>query len=245
MQKLHILAIGVHPDDLELSAAGTLIKHARMGQAVGILDLTAGELGTRGSGELRIQEAAAAGKVMGMTIRENAGMADGFFANDEAHQRKLITYIRKYQPDIIIANAIADRHPDHGRAGKLIADACFLSGLRKVETSYEGVIQEAWRPKRVFHMIQDRFAEPSIIVDVTDSHETKMEAIRCYKSQFHDPNNSSEPVTYISKNGFMEAIEARSLLLGKRIGVKYGEGFICENVPGIDNLDQLLYPEMA
>ncbi|RYD56534.1 MAG: bacillithiol biosynthesis deacetylase BshB1 [Sphingobacteriales bacterium] len=242
--KLHILAIGVHPDDLELSAAGTLIKHARMGQQVGILDLTYGELGTRGSAELRKQEAQDAAKVMGLAVREGADMRDGFFVNDEAHQLKLVHYIRKYQPDIVIANALADRHPDHGRAGKLIADACFLAGLRKIETLLHGQPQEAWRPTRVFHMIQDRFAEPSFIVDVSDTHTTKMEAIKCYKSQFHDPN-SDEPMTYIASEGFLNAIEARSSLLGKRIGAKYGEGFVSENVPGIADLDRLQYPEIA
>lgn len=242
--KLHILAIGVHPDDIELSCAGTLIKHARMGQAVGILDLTQGELGTRGTAALRLEEAQNAGKVMGVAIRENAGMRDGFFVNDEAHQLKLIAYIRKYQPDIVIANALADRHPDHGRAGKLIADACFYAGLRKVETMLDGQPQAAWRPKRVFHMIQDRITEPTIIVDVTDTHQAKMEAIKCYKSQFHDPN-STEPLTYISKGGFLEAIEARAMQFGKQIGVKYGEGYICENTPGIGNLDMLVLPEMA
>lgn len=242
MQKLHILAIGVHPDDIELSAAGTLIKHARMGQKVGILDLTRGELGTRGTPELRVQEADAAGKVMGVIVRENAGMADGFFANDAAHQLKLISYIRKYQPDIVIANALEDRHPDHGRAGELIRTACFLSGLRRVETEADGKKQDAWRPRRVFHMIQDRFLEPTFIVDISDCMEQKMEAIKCYGSQFHN-NTSQEPETYISKGGFLNNIEHRSSLLGKRIGVEYGEGFISENIPGIDNLDQLLYPE--
>lgn len=244
MQKLHILAIAAHPDDIELSAAGTLIKHARMGQAVGILDLTQGELGTRGSGQLRIQEAADAAKVMGAIVRENAGMEDGFFQNDKVHQLKLVHYLRKYQPDIVIANAIADRHPDHGKGGKLIADACFLSGLRKIETTDNGQPQQAWRPKRVFHMIQDRFAEPTFIVDISDTFDTKMEAIYCYKSQFHDPA-SNEPVTYIAKKDFLENIRFRASLLGKRIGVTYGEGFVCENVPGIDNLDSLLLPEMA
>lgn len=243
MQKLHILAIGVHPDDIELSCAGTLIKHARMGQAVGIVDLTQGELGTRGSGELRLVEAQDAAKAMGVTVRENAGMEDGFFQNDKAHQLRLISYIRKYRPDIIIANALADRHPDHGRAGKLISDACFLSGLRKISTQLDGQEQQAWRPKRVFHMIQDRFAEPTFIVDITDCADQKEEAIKCYKSQFHDPN-STEPLTYIAQGGFLDSIRSRASMLGKRIGVKYGEGFICENVPGIADLDQLLYPEM-
>ena len=221
MQKLHILAIGVHPDDIELSASGTLITHASKGQAVGILDLTQGELGTRGSGPLRLIEAENAAKVMGVQVRENAGMADGFFQNDKEHQLKLITYIRKYKPEIVIANALADRHPDHGRAGKLIADSCFLSGLRKVETQLDGKPQEAWRPKRVFHMIQDRFAEPTFIVDISGAFEKKLEAIQCYKSQFHsEDDNSGEPVTYISTQGFLKNIEFRASLLGKRIGVK-------------------------
>ena len=245
--KLHILAIGVHPDDLELGCAGTLINHVRMGQAVGALDLTRGELGTRGTPELRLEEAADAAKTMGLALRENAGMRDGFFVNDEAHQLSLIRYIRKYRPEIVIANALADRHPDHGRAGKLIADACFLAGLRKIETQVDGTAQEAWRPKRVFHMIQDRFTEPTVIVDISESFEAKMQAVRCYKSQFHheEAPNADEPVTYISKQDFLKNIENRHSLLGKRIGVRYGEGFICENLPGIANLDQLIYPEMA
>jgi bacillithiol biosynthesis deacetylase BshB1 len=210
---------------------------------VGIVDLTRGELGTRGTPETRLQEAQDAANAMGLAIRENAGMRDGFFTNDEEHQLKLISYIRKYRPEIVIANALADRHPDHGRAGKLIADSCFLAGLRKVTTTLDGKEQEPWRPKRVFHIIQDRFTEPTFIVDVTDTHATKMEAIKCYKSQFHDPN-SNEPMTYIAQGGFLDAIEARSILLGKRIGVKHGEGFICENLPGITSLDSLLLPEM-
>ncbi|MCD6063634.1 MAG: GlcNAc-PI de-N-acetylase [Flavipsychrobacter sp.] len=244
MQKLHILAIAAHPDDIELSAAGTLIKHAKLGQKVGILDLTQGELGTRGSGPLRLQEAAAAGEVMGMAVRENAGMADGFFQNDKEHQLKLIKYIRKYQPDIVIANALEDRHPDHGKGGRLIADACFFAGLRKIETTLDGSAQEPWRPKRIFHMIQDRFLEPTIIVDISDSFETKMEAIKAYKSQFHDPN-SNEPITYIASQDFLENIRYRASLLGKRIGTRYAEGFICENTPGVADLDKLLLPQMA
>lgn len=244
MQKLHILAIAAHPDDIELSAAGTLIKHAKLGQQVGIIDLTQGELGTRGSGPLRLQEAAAAGQTIGTAVRENAGMADGFFQNDKEHQLKLIQYIRKYQPDIVIANALEDRHPDHGRGGRLIADACFFAGLRKIETMLDGHQQEPWRPKRVFHMIQDRFLEPTVIVDITDSFEQKMEAIKCYKSQFHDPN-SNEPLTYIASQDFLENIRYRASLLGKRIGTRYAEGFICENTPGIADLDKLLLPQIA
>lgn len=244
MQKLHILAIAVHPDDIELGCAGTLIKHAKKGQKTGIIDLTRGELGTRGTPELRLQEAAEAAKVMGVVVRENAGMEDGFFRNDKEHQLKLVQYIRRFQPDIVLTNATQDRHPDHGRAGQLVSDACFLSGLRKVETEYEGEQQAAWRPKRVFHMIQDRFMKPDFVVDVSDSFQCKMDAVRCYKSQFHDPG-SDEPLTYIATQDFLQQIESRSALLGKRIGVKYGEGYVSINLPGISDLDSLIYPEMA
>lgn len=244
MEKLHILAIAVHPDDIELGCAGTLINHTEKGQKVGIVDLTMGELGTRGTPEIRYKEAQAAAKKMGVCVRENAHMADGFFKNDEEHQMKLIKYIRKYQPEIVIANALEDRHPDHGRAGKLIADACFLAGLRKVQTEFEGKHQQAWRPKRIFHMIQDRILEPSFIVDISKSFDKKMESIQCYKSQFHDPN-SNEPITYIATQGFLDQIKYRDALMGKRIGTKYAEGFVCENIPGIKDLDDLLLPELA
>ena len=241
--KLHILAIAAHPDDIELGCGGTLIKHARKGESVGVVDLTAGELGTRGTAEIRRQEAADAAAFMGLAVRENAGMADGFFINDREHQLKLVQYIRKYQPEIVIANALADRHPDHGRGGRLIADACFIAGLRKVQTQLDGKDQEAWRPKRVYHIIQDRFTEPSFIVDITAEMEAKMGAVKCYKSQFHNPD-SSEPMTYIAKGDFLQNIEYRASLLGKRIGTGYGEGFICENIPGLADLDSLLLPEM-
>lgn len=241
---LHILAIAVHPDDVELGCSGTLIKHAQKGQRIGILDLTRGELGTRGTAEIRLQEATQAAKVIGVSIRENAGMADGFFRNDQAHQLQLISYIRKYRPALVIANALEDRHPDHGRAGRLIADACFLAGLRKVETSLDGTAQKAWRPKRVLHMLQDRTIEPNLIVDITDSFEQKMDAIRCYKSQFHNPD-SAEPMTYIATTDFLAQIRSRDALLGKRIGTGYGEGFVCENIPGISDMDSLLLPEFA
>lgn len=242
--KLHILAMAAHPDDIELSCAGILIKHARKGQLVGIVDLTQGELGTRGTAELRLKEAQDAARAMGVAVRENAGMADGFFRNDQEHQLKLVQYIRKYKPEIVIANALDDRHPDHGKGGRLIADACFLAGLRKVSTQLDGKEQDAWRPKRVFHMIQDRPAEPNFIVDTSDCFAQKMEAIKCYKSQFHDPN-SNEPVTYIATEGFLKNIEYRDATWGKRIGVHYGEGFVCENIPGLSDLDQFLLPEIA
>lgn len=244
MQKLDILAIGVHPDDLELGCAGTLINHVRMGQQVGILDLTQGELGTRGTPELRLQEALDAAHIMGISVRENLGMADGFFRNDKEHQLHLVEYIRKYRPEVVIANALEDRHPDHGRAGRLIADACFLAGLTKIETTHNGEQQTAWRPKRVYHMMQDRFLEPDFIVDISDSFDLKMEAVKAYGSQFYNPG-SDEPMTYIAKGGFLDKITYRASLLGKRIGTAYGEGFICENTPGIRNLDALVLPDIA
>src|ERR1700761_9178885 len=241
--KLHILAIAAHPDDIELSCAGTLIKHAQIGQQVGILDLTKGELGTRGTPELRLIEAADAAKVMGVAVRENAGMEDGFFRNDKEHQLLLVKYIRQYRPDIVLANTLYDRHPDHGKGGRLIADACFLAGLRKIETEWEGKLQSAWRPKRIFHFQQDRNVPPAFIVDISATFEKKMEAIKCYKSQFHDPN-SAEPITYIATEGFLQQIIYRDAQVGKQIGVDYGEAFHCENVPGISDLDQLLLPEI-
>ncbi|GAA4469148.1 bacillithiol biosynthesis deacetylase BshB1 [Nemorincola caseinilytica] len=242
--KLHILAIAAHPDDLELGCGGTLIKHAQAGQAIGIVDLTEGELGTRGSVAQRYEEAAHAAKVMGVAVRENARMADGFFVNDEAHQRRLITYIRRFRPEIVIANSLSDRHPDHGKGGKLIADACFLAGLARIETMHEGEAQKPWRPKRVFHIIQDRMLEPTFLVDISDTFEQKMEAIKCYTSQFHDPA-STEPATYISTGRFLDDLRSRDALMGKRIGTRYAEGFVCENIPGIASLDALILPEMA
>jgi N-acetylglucosamine malate deacetylase 1 len=242
--KLHILAIAAHPDDIELSCGATLTRHVLAGDAVGIVDLTEGELGTRGDVAMRYKEAEAAAAIMGIKVRMNAQMADGFFKNDEEHQRKLIKYIRYFQPDIVLGNALEDRHPDHGRAGRLIADSCFLAGLRKVETEWEGLPQQAWRPRRVYHYIQDRILQPDFIVDVTDVYEKKMAAIASYKSQFHDPS-STEPDTYISSAHFLDFIRYRDALFGKRIGTGYGEGFISGNTPGINSLNDLLLPELA
>ncbi len=241
--KLHILAIAAHPDDIELSCSGTLTKHALAGQPVGIVDLTQGELGTRGSVALRYKEAELAAEIMGVKVRMNARMADGFFRNDEDNQKQLISYIRHFKPEIVLGNTLSDRHPDHGRGGRLISDACFLSGLIKIETEWDGVAQEPWRPKRVYHYVQDRHIEPSFIVDISSTYEKKLAAIRCYKSQFHDPL-SSEPDTYISSEKFLNLIIYRDALMGKRIGAEYGEGFVSENVPGIDSLDDLLLPEI-
>jgi N-acetylglucosamine malate deacetylase 1 len=242
--KLHILAIGAHPDDVELGCTGTLVNHIRKGQKAGVLDLTQGELGSRGTIESRYSEANASAAVLGLSMRENLKMKDGFFTNDQEHLVKIIRVLRQYQPDIVLANALADRHPDHGRAGRLIADACFFSGLRKIETSHNGETQQPWRPKKVFHYIQDRFTEPDLIVDISDSFEKKMEAIKCFKTQFFN-DASDEPETYISAPGFLDKIINRASQLGHRIGVKYGEGFNLETALGVSDLDALHYPELV
>lgn len=237
--KLQILAIGVHPDDVELGCAGTLLAAIEEGKKVGILDLTRGELGTRGTPETRKVEARNAADILGIQVRENLGMADGFFQNDEAHQRLLITAIRKYQPDIILANAPEDRHPDHGRSAKLISDAAFLSGLRKIETQVDGVNQAAWRPAYVFHYIQDRFIQPSFVIDISKYMDKKIESVLAYTTQFYNPD-LNEPQTYISSPQFIESVKARAMMLGKRIGVEYAEGYISEKMIGIKSLDNII-----
>jgi len=237
--KLDILAFGVHPDDVELGCSGTILGAIAEGKKVGIIDLTQGELGTRGTAETRRTEAEDAAKVLGVQVRENLKIADGFFQNDEPHQRKVIQAIRKYQPEIILANAPEDRHPDHGRSAKLISDAAFLSGLRKIETTEEGVLQEAWRPKYVFHYIQDRFLQPDFVVDISNHIDRKIESILSYKTQFFNPT-INEPQTYISSPEFLESVKARAMMLGKRIGVKFAEGFISEKVIGINTFDAFI-----
>ena len=241
--KLDVLAIGVHPDDVELGCSGTLIKEINRGKKVGIVDLTQGELGTRGTIETRYEEAEEARKIIGASVRENLKMRDGFFSNDEAHQKLLISVLRKYQPDIVIGNILEDRHPDHGRAGQLIYDACFLSGLRQVKTTdEEGNEQEKWRPKYLLHYIQDRFYEPDIIIDITDVWEQRLQSITAYKTQFHNPE-SGGPQTYISSPEFLESVTARARLLGKRIGVQFAEGFLSKKSIGIKDLDALVLNE--
>ncbi|MEY4551872.1 MAG: bacillithiol biosynthesis deacetylase BshB1 [Bacteroidota bacterium] len=237
--KLDILAFGVHPDDVELGCAGTIMAAIDQGKKVGIVDLTRGELGTRGTPTTRTQEAAAAAKIMGVDVRENLDMADGFFVNDEAHQRKIIALIRKYQPDVILANAPEDRHPDHGRSAKLVSDAAFLSGLRKVETIHDGATQQAWRPAYTFHYIQDRFIQPSFVIDITKYMDRKIEAVLAYGTQFNSAD-TSEPQTYISSPQFLETVKARALMLGKRIGVGYAEGYITEKIIGFSNFDAII-----
>ena len=237
--KLDILAFAAHPDDTVLACSGTLARHIHLGYKVGVVDLTRGELGTRGTPELRAKEAAAATSLLGLSIRENLGYADGFFKDDPEHQLGVIRMIRRFQPDMVLANAITDRHIDHGRAASLVANAFFLSGLRKVATEWEGVPQEPWRPRLLMHYIQDRYIKPDLIVDVTAFWEQKEAAIRCFSSQFYDPN-SAEPVTPISTPEFMEFIRGRGLELGRAIGVRYGEGFTMARTPGVTDLLKII-----
>lgn len=229
--KVDILAIGVHPDDLELCAAGTILRHIDQGSTVAICDLTAGELGSRGSGPLRLKEASSSAQILGVVDRVNAGMADGFFERNETNIKTLANIIRKYQPEIVLANAIYDRHPDHGRASKLISDACFYSGLIKIELEHP----KPWRPKAVYHYIQDRMMVPDLVVDVTDYVDQKFESILAYRSQFFDPA-SKEVDTPISGKDFLEYIKASMRVMGRYVGVPYAEGFKVERPAGVNNL---------
>jgi len=237
--KIDILAFGVHPDDVELGCSGTLIAAVAEGKKVAVVDLTRGELGTRGTAEIRDKEAANAATAMGLSARENLKMADGFFQNDEENIRKVITAIRKYKPEIVLCNAPEDRHPDHGRSSRLVADAAFLSGLRKIETELDGAQQEAWRPKYVFHYIQDRYLKPDFVYDISEHFEKKIEAILCYTTQFNTMDNS-EPATYISNPDFLDVIKSRALMFGKRIGVKYAEGYITTKMVGVKSFDAFI-----
>lgn len=233
--KLDILAVGVHPDDIELSCSGTILKEIAAGKRVGVLDFTQGELGTRGSAELRLEEATASSKILGLSCRENLGFKDGFFKNDEEHQREIAKILRKYRPDVILANAIEDRHPDHGRAAKLTADACFYSGLVKVETSLDGKKQEVWRPKTVYHYIQDRFIIPDLLVDVSPYVDKKMESIQAFSSQFYDPN-STEPESPLTDRNFLDFIRSRMMDMGRYIQVDYAEGYTVSRPVGTKSL---------
>lgn len=235
--KLDILVIAVHPDDAELGCGGTIIRHVAMGRRVGVVDLTQGELGTRGTPETRAEEAGRAAVLLGLSARENLGLQDGFFRNDEAHQRKVIRAIRKYRPEIIIGNALVDRHPDHGRAGDLINDAVFLAGLRKIETVDAEGSQAPHRPRLLLQLIQDYYIKPDIVVDISDQWDAKINAIKAYTTQFHNEGyDESEPETYISKPDFLEYIEGRAREYGKYIGAKYAEGFTCRRLLGVDDL---------
>jgi bacillithiol biosynthesis deacetylase BshB1 len=237
--KLDILAFGAHPDDIELGCGATIAKEVSLGKKVGIVDLTQGELGTRGSAELRMIEANNAAKILGVSVRENVGFADGFFTNDKKHQLEIIKMIRKYQPDIVLCNAIDDRHIDHGKGSKLVSDACFLSGLVKIETELEGKQQEKWRPKHVYHYIQWKNIAPDFVIDVTGFIHKKQAAVLAYSSQFYDAN-SKEPESPITSKTFIESINYRSRDLGRLIGVEYAEGFTSERYVAAENLSKLI-----
>jgi bacillithiol biosynthesis deacetylase BshB1 len=233
--KIDVLAFAAHPDDAELACSGTLLKLIAQGRKVGIVDLTRGELGTRGSAEIRDKEAAASAKILGLTVRINLGFRDGFFREDEAHQLAIIQAVRRFRPDVVLINAPYDRHPDHGRGSDLVRNAVFFSGLRRIETSHEGVAQTEWRPAKVWKYIQDQLILPDFVVDITDFMDTKMAAVQAFSSQFYNPG-SDEPETYISSKNFMEQLQARAKEMGHLIGVRYGEGFLSEKPLRVDDL---------
>lgn len=240
MKKINILAVVAHPDDVELCCAGTLIAHQMKGYTTGVIDLTEGEMGTRGTPSQRLEEAEQAGQIMRLSVRENMGFSDAFFKNDKEHQLKLIQKIRNYQPDILITNAKYDRHPDHARGAQLVEEAAFKSGLAKIVTKDEnGDGQSAWRPAKLLNCIQSTSLEPDFLVDVTSAHEDKMKSIKAYKSQFFDPN-SREPQTYISNPEFLKMVEARGREYGHRIQVKYAEGFNYSQALGVSDLNHLM-----
>ena len=237
--KLDILAFGAHPDDVEIGCAGTIAKEVSFGKKVGIVDLTQGELGTRGNAPLRLQEAEEARKIQGALLRDNLGFRDGFFTNDEAHLMPIIRKIREYQPEIVLCTAIDDRHIDHGKGSKLVSDACFLSGLRRIETSVDGVAQAAWRPKYVYHYIQWKNIVPDFVVDITGFMDVKLAAVLAYKSQFYD-ENSKDPDTPISSKMFLDSISYRAKDFGRLIGTDFAEGFTCERVPAVKSVFDLI-----
>lgn len=238
IKSLDILAFAAHPDDVELSCAGTLMKHIDAGMSVGIVDLTQGELGSRGTIDTRYDEAKTASKIMGISIRANLKMADGFFEINQKNKLLIVEQIRRFRPKIVLVNAVSDRHPDHGRGGQLVSEACFLAGLRKIETTFDGENQEVYRPEVVYHYIQDYYIKPDFVVDITDFVERKIEAIKAYKTQFYDPN-SKEPQTPISGEDFFDFIRSRMKEFGRPAGVKYAEGFTVERYPKVDFLTDL------
>ncbi|MFN5983841.1 MAG: bacillithiol biosynthesis deacetylase BshB1 [Fluviicola sp.] len=237
-QQIDILAFGAHPDDVELSAAGILLAHKAKGYSIGIIDLTEGELGTRGTVETRYSEAKKSAEILGLSARVNLNLGDGRFQNTPEEQAKIIEQIRRFRPKIVLCNAPSDRHPDHGRGSKLVADACFFSGLRKIETEWEGEKQEVYRPEFVYHYIQDYFIEPDLVIDVTEFVDTKIECIKAFNTQFYSPD-SKEPVTPISGEHFFEFIRSRMSGLGRFIGAQYAEGLICARTPGVKDLFDL------
>ena len=237
--KIDILAFAAHPDDAELSCSGTLLKHKSQGKRVGIIDLTRGELGSRGTAETRDLEAKDAATILKLDVRENLKMRDGFFLNDEDHRLQIIKKIRQDQPEIILINAVHDRHPDHGKGGLLLNDAAFLSGLPKIITELDGQQQVAWRPKLVLQYIQDAYIKPDILIDISDFWELKMASIKAFKTQFYNPEADEEHETYISNPNFVKVIEARAREFGKAIGATFAEGFTSTKLLGVDNLFQL------
>jgi bacillithiol biosynthesis deacetylase BshB1 len=238
--KIDVLAFGVHPDDVELGCAGVLLSEKKNGKKIAVVDLTQGELGTRGNAETRKEEAAAAAAILNVDARENLMMEDGFFENNEINKRKIITVLRKYQPEIIFCNAPEDRHPDHGRSALLVEEAAFLSGLSKIETFLNGEFQTAWRPKFVFNFIQDRYLKPDFVIDISEEMQQKIESVNAYKTQFFNAENKEGPQTYISSPEFLEGVYARAAMFGKMIGVKYAEGFLSKKMIGFKNLDGLI-----
>ena len=233
-----ILAFGAHPDDVELSAAGTLIKHINMGFSVGIIDLTMGEMGTRGTPEIRALEAEQAMKIIGAKFRENLKMSDSFIDLSKESIYKVVKAIRTHQPKIVLCNAVKDRHPEHGVASKLVSKACFIAGLRKYESSLDGETQKPHVPQNVYHYIQDQWIDPDFIVDISEEMDQKIKAVKAFESQFYDPK-SKEPTTPISTKDFMDSILSKANLLGRSIGESFGEGFTTERPTGINNLFNL------
>ena len=243
--KINILAIAAHPDDAELSCSGTLLVHKKLGYTTGIIDMTRGELGSRGSIETRQQESDHSAQILQLDARENLGFRDGFFKNDEEHVMALIQALRTYQPDIVLATAPLDRHPDHGRSSSIIKDACFLSGLLKIETEKDGKAQAPWRPKKIFNYIQDQYIEPDFIIDITHVFDQKMSCIQAYKSQFYSTDLDG-PQTYISSEEFLNTVKYRNVMMGKRIGVKYGEGFLAlHNQIGLKDFSNMILPNLV
>ncbi len=237
--KLDILAFGAHPDDVELGSGATIAKEVAQGKKVGIIDLTRGELGTRGSAEIRDKESSNAAKILGAAFRENLKFADGFFINDKKHQLEIIKKIRQYKPDIVLCNTIKDRHIDHGKGSDLVSDACFLSGLAKIETEFNGKKQQHWRPSKVYHYMQWNNITPDFVMDVTGYMDIKMQSILAYASQFYDPN-SKEPETPITSKNFLDSVTYRAKDLGRLVGVEYAEGYSVERLVAVDNLSKLI-----
>lgn len=237
--KIDILAVGVHPDDVELGCSGTLARHIAAGKTAAVLDLTLGELGTRGSAELRVQEAARASEILKLSFRQHLDFKDGFFRNDEQHQMKIIEVIRFLRPEVVLCNAISDRHPDHGRAAQLVSESCFYSGLRKIITRRDDKSQEAWRPRAVYHYIQDRYLHPDFVIDITEYHDIKHRSIMAYSSQFYNVD-SAEPATPISGKDFLESLDSKMAIWGRAIGARYAEGFTAERYPGLNSLFDLI-----